>query len=75
MARKSDICDCPSCTNEVSNKKRGLCSACASSMYYWNTKKKNKRGAVLARKRQLEFWNGRLDWLYAPTGPPLRKQT
>jgi hypothetical protein len=75
MARHEDVCDVPGCTNDVSNMKRGMCGACASSWYYWNRRKKETRGAVLARKRKLEFWQGRLDWLYAPSGPPLRKKS
>lgn len=66
MARHEDICEVPGCTNDVTNKKRQLCGACAGSMYYWNRRKKDTRGAVLKRRKQLEFWNGRLDWLFQP---------
>ena len=66
MARKEDVCSVPGCTNEVGNRKRGLCSACASSLYYWNRKRRESRGAILKRQQKLSFWSGRLDWMFQP---------
>jgi hypothetical protein len=60
------ICEVPGCRHEVANKKRGLCARCASSLYYWNRRKKESRTAVNHRRNQLEFWNSRFDWFFAP---------
>lgn len=64
MARQEDICSVPGCTKDVFNHKRGLCRACASSLYYWNRRKKEKRGAVQHRVNKLQFWAGRMDWMF-----------
>ena len=60
------ICEVPGCREDVTNRKRGLCSKCASSLYYWNRRKKESKTAVKHRRDQLNFWNERFDWFFAP---------
>lgn len=67
MAKKNvQICAVPGCDEEVTNKKWQLCSKCASSMYYWNKREREQPGARALRRTKLQFWDQRLDWLYAP---------
>ncbi len=72
MARRSDICEVPGCTNEIHNIKRQLCSACASSVYYWNRRESEEQGALISRREKLDFWNRRFDWLFEAPKPKKR---
>lgn len=74
MARKQDICEVPGCTNDINNRKRSLCGACASSLYYWNRRQDEEQGSLLARRDKLQFWNNRLDWLFQPSVRSPRKR-
>jgi len=64
MAARKNICSVPDCGEEINNKKHGLCRKCASSMYYWNRRRKENPKALQLRLAKLKFWGGRLDWLY-----------
>lgn len=50
-------CSVPGCLDEVSNKKRSLCSKCAASNYYWDRK---PRAQIAERKKKLSFWQKRM---------------
>lgn len=73
MARKHDTCSTPGCAEALvdrhgkltGNRKRQLCGKCASNFYRWRHRPKRE---LIARRKQLTFWTGRLDWLFGEGG-------